>query len=396
MAYDDLLLGFKKLSNLPEAPLRFHHYWAETFTTVTGRLAREYLDDPTEQRLFDILAFPKLAFIPAVARQLGDPARAKVRVTRYPQGLSPRLDPPRHSKSKPASGAAGVEKAIEAGRFSRAAKMLANTTPPLEVDEEVYEALRSKHPAASAPRPFGDPGRRRGERTLNVVDAGVVEEVVKRFKQDTAAGPSGWTVPMLRLALKADAFADFFVALVQQIQQGTAPCVEMLTAARLIALPKKPSGVRPIAVGEIFYRCAMKAIVRQTFHQDSLKPFQLGVGSKGGVEPVVRFGEQFAEGHMSHTHGVSLDFSNAFNSVARSAVAESTFKFAPKLYKATRWAYSKPSPLLLAPRPPSEGLEAPVQPTGTDAWFQELESAEGVRQGDPLGPALFSLAIRPL
>jgi hypothetical protein len=60
-------------------------------------------------------------------------------------------------------------------------------------------------------------------------------------------------------------------------------------------------------------------------------------------------------------------------------IASGLRRFAPSLYRAGRWAYGTPSNILLASRE-----------TGTT---YSLSSAQGVRQGDPLGPLMFSLGI---
>jgi hypothetical protein len=72
----------------------------------------------------------------------------------------------------------------------------------------------------------------------------------------------------------------------------------------------------------------------------------------------------------------SLDFSNAFNTISRSTIANTTRQFAPGFYRVTRWAYNEPSPLILS--------------NGT-----VIQSSQGVRQGDPLGSFLFSIGARP-
>jgi hypothetical protein len=58
------------------------------------------------------------------------------------------------------------------------------------------------------------------------------------------------------------------------------------------------------------------------------------------------------------------------------AIASSVARYAPTLYKIAAWAYNQPSLLVTLNQ---EGLA----------------SVEGARQGDPLAPLFFSLAIRP-
>ena len=65
-----------------------------------------------------------------------------------------------------------------------------------------------------------------------------------------------------------------------------------------------------------------------------------------------------------YTHLVSLDFTNAFNTVDRTAIASSLKELAPKLWRITQWAYGRPSTLAIGD--------------------SILTSSQGVRQGDPL------------
>ena len=140
-------------------------------------------------------------------------------------------------------------------------------------------------------------------------------------------------------------------------------------------------GVRPIAVGEPLYGLCAKVLLRHYFGPDFLLPCQLGVGSKGGVEPVVHVVERALDKTLpqSYTHLVSLNFANAFNTVSRVDLAAGLRDYAPALYRAGRWIYGQPTPLAV---------------TGADGQLELIPSAQGVRQGDPFGPLFFSLAVR--
>ena len=73
---------------------------------------------------------------------------------------------------------------------------------------------------------------------------------------------------------------------------------------------------------------------------------------------------------------VKLDFKNAFNSVRRDTVLESVHLASPEIYNYTSVSYSKISSLCFGDH--------------------TIDSAEGVQQGDPLGPLLFCLATQPI
>jgi hypothetical protein len=162
------------------------------------------------------------------------------------------------------------------------------------------------------------------------------------------------------------------------IRQGTCPGADLLCASRLIGLEKPGGGVRPIAIGDLVYRVAMKAILTTSYRPDMLLPFQLGVNSPGGVEPAIFLLQEAISGpnQADFQELASINLENAFNSVDRASIAASVATYAPTFYKAATWAYNSPSVLLL-----EDG--------------SAIASAKGVRQGDPLGPLFFSLAFRP-
>ena len=100
---------------------------------------------------------------------------------------------------------------------------------------------------------------------------------------------------------------------------------------------------------------------------------QLGLGTPLGAEAAVPTACQFLDNIVAGHLMLKVDFQNAFNTVRRDKILLSVLKEVPEIYQLTHAAYSQPSFLFFGDH--------------------LLESAEGVQQGDPLGPLLFSLSI---
>lgn len=102
------------------------------------------------------------------------------------------------------------------------------------------------------------------------------------MNKEKAPGLSGWTKPLLDLVTRESPIIYFLRLLADMIRQGTAPGADLLCASRLIGLEKQDKGVRPIAIGDMLYRVAMKAILISSYRPGMLLPNQLGVNSPEG------------------------------------------------------------------------------------------------------------------
>ena len=107
-----------------------------------------------------------------------------------------------------------------------------------------------------------------------------------------------------------------------------------------------------------------------------LFPLQVGYGTRLGAEGAVHA----ARAYLAQLHPrnliLKLDFQNAFNSIRRDVILREVLVKAPKVYPLAYSAYRFPSFLFYG--------------------NSTILSAEGVQQGDPLGPLLFCLGIHDL
>ena len=219
-------------------------------------------------------------------------------------------------------------------------------TPVVAGEDDVRKALASFGPGAS-----GGPGGLRPGHLVTLTARG--------------AGEAG-----ARLLASLTKFTNLLL-------RGEVPefARQVFYGARLCALGKKDGGVRPIAAGNVLRRLAAKVGARPSSARlgSELRPIQLGFSTRGGCEAAVHAARSYLSGTSQRRVVCKLDVANAFNSLRRDALLTVARRRVPELYPFIWQAYSGDSILFF------EG--------------GNLVSATGVQQGDPLGPALFSLAI---
>ena len=271
------------------------------------------------------------------------------------------------------------------GHYRRAIKAI-NSTPLIDTtDPHKLLMLKSLHPQCDLSLPLvpADP-------PLTMVTADEhLAQAIKRMSNGSAPGSSGWTVEMLVTLTKDQDCLNGLALLLQDIINGNLPdsIKPFLLQSTLIGLDKSNGiSIRPIAIGEIFYRIAA-TLALQTIRDaisDLLKPIQLGVGVSGGCEAIIHNLQHLLEQSDHPVAALAVDFKNAFNTISRRTVLESLYAQPTlnTLWRLADFAYSQPSELLIR--------------DGGGNLYPGITSSQGVRQGDPLSSLLFALAIQPV
>ena len=260
-----------------------------------------------------------------------------------------------------------------AGYFSGAARALTNGKLADPAVESVYQKLVELHPAA--PRLEVEPSQHPPCIITDDVFARTVSDTLPRRAPDA----TGWRGDYFKV-LSSGARDDIF-KLVERVLKDPKFLPEdlrpFLFGARLMAVLKPDGGIRPIAVGAVLRKLVSQALSNIIAPQlpDFFCPLQHGVGVPGGAENVVQ-GLRILKAVYDKHVIVGVDFSNAFNSVDRAAIAAQVEEYFPQVSTWFDLSYGKPSHLLVRNRTP-------------------ISSQRGVQQGDPLGPFFFALALQP-
>ena len=215
-------------------------------------------------------------------------------------------------------------------------------------------------------------------------DVDMIKAAISIFQGDSGAGPSGLRPCHIRELVKAKRYGEALFEALAAFSSAMAnghfgqECRGLFTAARLVPLPKKGDGARPIAVGDTLRRlvakCALEGVIEHVVQL--LVPLQVGVQVSNAAELVARRIGLWSRQAPSGSALLQLDLKNAFNSVNRVAMLKSVQQFAPALLPFANACYNHPTCLF------ADGFT--------------LRATRGVQQGDVVGPALFALAIHPV
>jgi hypothetical protein len=275
-----------------------------------------------------------------------------------------------------------AENKISDGDIRGAIRLLSSSDVFAANNSDTFAQLEEKHPPPS--RPLNLPEAPNKNVDYLSVSEDKVFKAIMSFPNGSSAGLDGIRPQHLK-DLIGKSSCDAGQRLLSEI---TRLCNFMFSGkiisnftpfiygASLCALSKKDGGIRPIAIGSTFRRLASKLGCYYLSGEISnyLKPKQLGFGTRSGCEAAVHSVRSYLTNYSAEVF-LKIDFKNAFNSVERDSLLLMVNNKIPLIYPYLWQCYSSPSYLIY---------------NGNLIYSQV-----GCQQGDPLGPAIFSLSIHP-
>jgi hypothetical protein len=268
------------------------------------------------------------------------------------------------------------------GRLTRAVKCLLNQ-PHVETTADVVECLRKLHP----PEKKSLPSLPAGAPKLIKVDEDLLLKIAKSMASGASPGPSGWTAELALPLLDDDTCRVGIAALVKAMANGDVSneSRDLLLASILTCFEKGNGTLRPIAMGEFFYKLTGNYLLSKYARNIALcfPAVQFAVNAAGGSEAAVHV-IRAAMSKIKKSVLVSVDLPNAFNERERADVLAEIFaqEELKGMWRFAYFAYSSFSVLFV--RGPDGGVAA---------WFL---SRNGVRQGDPIAMLAFCVSMQPL
>jgi hypothetical protein len=381
----------QQFSKLGVAVRGYRENKSDVMLALTNKLATLLtLPNTTEDSIYCFLFLPALSHLPL--QQLRDLLPRNDIVLGVRQLLDS-MDVPHPQAIAPAAGDAAasekavqskIKKLIKANRTGSATQRLeqsVSSVKPASMDDAaVREAILRLHPAATEadilPVPTVIPS------AAIVIPPPMLDLTVQQLVKESGAGVSPWTNELIKLWFQSSPEAKASIKdMLEHILNGRMAHSGLWLRSRLIALEKSPGKYRPIAVADPWMRLVGKIASKLFCDQANnfLGPTQLGLKVKGGSEVIVHATKlvvdqvlQFPEDDLCV---VTLDCSNAFNSLRRGAIQDGVEQAVPGLLNFFRWSYGQPVDLM------------------SDFRTPRCQSQTGVRQGDPLGPMFFDLGI---
>ena len=208
-----------------------------------------------------------------------------------------------------------------------------------------------------------------------------------RFKRLSSTGMISWSYELIYLLCNTKgvgedigSLAPLIAELVNNLKAGKlGPAIGWLNTL-LVFIPKAGGGQRAICIDNVWVRLSGKCVVAtlQADTAESVKPFQMGVGLKGGSQVLAHTVANWAQDITKEGSDkiiAKTDMVKAYNFVSRREMRKAIVKLKPEWLDSYDYEYGVATPLYL--------------PDGKYIG----DCAVGIRTGDVKGPALFALVL---
>ncbi|MCH2065517.1 MAG: hypothetical protein MK194_17540, partial [Roseibacillus sp.] len=368
-----------------------------TFDRRAQAMATLFLQTPSAQSWYNLLA------LPTVFRTC-DRKQWVTHLEAWPKVPLDALQPRGPPTTAPSATRARADALVRQQRYGAAKRIAVDNSVVHTPSEELHrkiEGLLLQDPVCDVSTFFTEehPGYHDQSFTTHMNQVGgpddLVASLVKKLSPEAGMGPFGWSSQLVRRACQprspaggrsAPTLPPLVKAMALYMQlwlEGKAPLMTHTLLSLLLPLDKTNGEnplalrVRPICMESLLTRVICRAVLKHVNVSATLAPFQLGVNSRGGVEPIIHILHAILEKARTDPTNANLvlvDFSNAFNSVSRSAILDGVREFCPGLLPLTKQLLADATPCLY------DGAT--------------YSTTRGTPQGNVLSPFLFSIGVR--
>lgn len=277
---------------------------------------------------------------------------------------------------------------IEKGNVNSAIKIITNnmSNGVLPLNDHTLDLLHVKHPQAEHVNEVAalqGPALTVEPIIYDVIDETMILKAAQMTKG--GSGPSGLDADgwkkILTSKVDGESGKDLRVTSAKVVKKMCVQVIndnslEALLASRLVPLNKNP-GLSPIGVGEVLRRIAGKVVMSVTKKDVVAASTKAQMcGRKGGSEAAIHAMKDMFDNNQSDAV-LLVDAANAFNRVNRKVLLHNIYILCPMIATFVHNCYIMSARLFVI-----GGVE--------------IRSQEGTTQGDPLGMAIYALAITPL
>lgn len=383
----EMILELKRILNLPKSVL------AKGSARSTARRLKWLMSHPPDLKHPNGLTPP----VRSIHHQSGHLTFNNV----SPPNDTDAHDVEEHLARRSIQRACNIVREGDRGCLKRAMKCLLQKSSSLpELDDKLLHEVERLHPADTISLTHSEMNVLRCNALsippITSVDLDTLSEIIRtRVNNGSAPGPSGWTGDHLQTIMEDEVCAKGVAALITDIYNGSSSLDEIrdLILGSVLITPKKPNGsLRPIAMGEIFYKTAAHYAMHtiQCAIPYIFPTVQYGISKPGGsvrAAHLIRNVKSLFDisRNEQDTIILSTDFANAFNATSRSRILQSVLKDdrCAKIWPLFYFAYGGNSPLHM------------FDPETGELWNNFI-SQNGVRQGDPLAAFAFAHTVQPL